>query len=184
MLILAASAAGVAQRPVWADGVAQRPARAEPLHGVDNLTLLVPAEALPELSVQGADGAARRLAEFAGRGVLLNLWATWCAPCVAEMPALDALAARLAGGTSPITVLPVAMDRGGAAVVRAFYDSHHLTHLPVWLDPEGDALTAFKLRGIPTTFLLDAKGLARARWEGPIDWSGADVPERLARLLA
>ncbi len=158
-------------------------ARAGELHGIDSMTLLAPPQPMAAFAFRAADGTEHRLGEFAGRGVLLNLWATWCAPCVAEMPALDALAARLAGATAPIAVLPVAMDRGGATAVRAFYDSHRLGHLPVWLDSEAEALTAFKLSGIPTTFLLDAKGLVRARWEGPVDWSAADVPEQLPRLL-
>jgi thiol-disulfide isomerase/thioredoxin len=127
------------------------------------------------------DGTSHRLAEFAGQGVVLNLWATWCVPCVAEMPALAAMAQAVAGDR--IAVLPLSSDRGGAQVVRKFYAQHDIQALQVWLDPKGEAARAWGARGLPTTLILDRQGREVARLEGAVDWSGTASLAELRRLV-
>jgi thiol-disulfide isomerase/thioredoxin len=124
-------------------------------------------------------GETRIAGDFAGKGLLINLWATWCVPCVAEMPALQAAAQALAG--DGIVVLALSSDRGGAAVVKKFYDAHAITALPIWLDPKGEAARAWGARGLPTTLVIDRAGNERARLEGGADWS---TPEMLAAIRA
>jgi thiol-disulfide isomerase/thioredoxin len=125
--------------------------------------------ALPDFQWRLADGTVKTIADYAGKGVVLNLWATWCAPCVAEMPSLDALA--LAVRSSNAVVLPLSSDRGGAAAVERWYSSHDIKNLPILLDPTGAAARALGARGIPTTILIDAAGHERGRLEGGADWS-------------
>jgi len=127
------------------------------------------------------EGETRRLADFAGQGVVVNLWATWCVPCVAEMPALQAMAKALAGDR--IAVLPLSSDRGGAPVVRRFYASHDIQGLGVWLDPKGEAARAWGVRGLPTTLVVDRQGREVARVEGAVDWASADTLAELRRLV-
>jgi len=135
---------------------------------------------LPAFGFTDAGGAPRGVADFAGRGLVINLWATWCAPCVAEMPALDRLQAAVAA--EGITVLPLSSDRGGRAVVEAFYAARGLQHLAVWLDPRGAAQRALGARGVPTTVLVDRAGRERARLEGDAPWDRADLVEAVRRL--
>ncbi|MBV9785960.1 MAG: TlpA family protein disulfide reductase [Acidisphaera sp.] len=138
-----------------------------------------PPRPLPPLNLVDADGNAHTLAEFSGRGVVLNLWATWCVPCVAEMPALN----TLAGQVGPeIAVLALSSDRGGAPTVEAFYREHAITNLSVWLDLHGDALHALNARGIPTTLIIDKQGRERGRLEGAIDWARKDALDTVRRL--
>jgi thiol-disulfide isomerase/thioredoxin len=141
-----------------------------------------PPAPLPDLSFTDADGAAHTLADYAGRPVVLNLWATWCMPCVAEMPALD----RLAGEIKDIdaAVLPVSSDRGGVTVVRAFYGSHGIRDLPVLLDRDGADTRKLNVRGIPTTLLIDRSGKERGRTEGAIAWTDGATLAALRKLLA
>lgn len=134
-------------------------------------------EALPPFTIRLPDGTDRTIADYTGRGVVLNLWATWCVPCVAEMPALDALAAAVA--SSGVVVLPISSDRGGVAAVQAFYQSHGITHLPVLLDPSSAAAHALGAHGIPTTLLIDKIGTERARMEGGAAW---DSPAAIAMV--
>ncbi len=115
-----------------------------------------------------ADGTTQTLATYAGRAVVLNFWATWCVPCVAEMPSLDALA-RLAG--PEIAVLALSSDRGGARAVERFYAERGITSLAVLLDTRGMVARAFESKGIPTTIILDRAGQERARVEGAVDWA-------------
>ncbi len=154
----------------------------ESLADISTMTLVVPPVPAPALVLHDADGRAHKLAEFIGRGVVLNLWATWCAPCVAEMPALDELAARVKA--HGIEVLPLSSDRGGAASVRAFYASHGIDALPIWLDPGGEVLQALHVEGIPTTLIIDRAGRIAGRLEGPINWAAPDAAPTLARLVA
>lgn len=155
--------------PAPAAAPAEQPPRLQDIAALRRLSPPVPA---PPIVFLDADGRQHRLAEFAGRGVLLNLWATWCVPCVAEMPALDRLAAALAGA---VTMLPLSIDRGGAAVVRAFYAAHGIRHLPIWCDPQGTAGEALGIAGVPTTFLIDAQGRETGVLQGPADWASAEA---------
>ncbi len=129
----------------------------------------------------GSDGAEHRPVDFRGHGMVVNLWATWCVPCVAEMPALSKLAARL--GPQDVAVLPLSSDRDGAAAVRRFYEAHELGGLPVLLDPHGTAARAWGVRGIPTTIIIDKSGLERARLEGAADWASQATATRVLALV-
>ena len=158
----------------------RKPALAEGgLPGLDQLRAGPPA-AVPDLRFTGADGAEHGLADYAGRGVVLNLWATWCVPCVAEMAALDELARRAPDG---IAVLALSSDRGGAAAVQRFYGERGIRTLPVLLDPRGAAARALGARGIPTTVLIDRAGQERARVEGAADWGAPSSVEAIRKLL-
>ncbi|WP_198378610.1 TlpA disulfide reductase family protein, partial [Neoroseomonas rubea] len=130
---------------------------------------------MPDITFTDAEGKGFTLADFAGRGLVINLWATWCPPCVREMPALDRLAVALA--RDGVMVLPLSSDRGGAPVVQDFYERTQLRTLRVWLDPRGAAARALGARGLPTTVIVDRGGRERARLEGDADW---DAPEFVA----
>jgi thiol-disulfide isomerase/thioredoxin len=145
----------------------------------DALVATRPPKAVPPIRILTAGGATRTLADYAGQGVVLNLWATWCVPCVAEMPALDKLAAALSGDR--IAVLPLSSDRQGAKLVDAFFFTHGVRTLPVLLDPDGEAAQALGARGIPTTLIIDRAGREVGRTEGAIDWSAA--AEGVRRLV-
>lgn len=129
----------------------------------------------PDASFRDAEGEPVTLADFAGRPVLLNLWATWCAPCVAEMPTLDALAARKAGSLSVITV---SQDSDGdnetaAAKVDAFFTRMNFAQLGAYLDPDSAIMTQLGVNVLPTTILYDAAGKEVWRVTGELDWTGS-----------
>jgi thiol-disulfide isomerase/thioredoxin len=131
----------------------------------------------PAASFTTLDGAPAQLADFHGKVVLVNLWATWCAPCVEEMPSLDRLQAKLGG--AEFTVLALSSDRAGASVVRPFLEKTGTTHVAVYLDPKGTATRLFKPRGLPTTILIGRDGGELGRIEGEAHW---DSPEALALI--
>ncbi|MDF2095603.1 TlpA disulfide reductase family protein [Aquibaculum arenosum] len=117
------------------------------------------------------------LADYEGEVLLLNFWATWCAPCVEEMPALDALEAEL--GDEDFRVLVVSNDRRGAEQVLPFYEEHGLENLGVWLDPRGELMRAMETRGLPTSFVIDRDGRIVGRVEGAAPWDSAEAIELL-----
>ena len=141
------------------------------------LVELAPPQTPPALSFTTGEGARQTLANYHGKAIVLNLWATWCAPCVAEMSALNGLAAAVAN--SAIVVLPVSLDVQGVSVVKPFYVSHHLTDLPVLLDPESDIAQALNVQGIPTTFIMDREHRIVGRVQGGVAW---DRPAAIARI--
>ncbi len=125
---------------------------------------------LPDLPITAGDGTDHGLNRFRGRVLVVNFWATWCAPCVKEMPAL----LRLARARPAISVLALSQDRGGAPVVEAFYRAHGLVGgLDVWLDPRGRLGRASEVRGLPTTLIVDRDGRELARLEGAAEWDSA-----------
>jgi thiol-disulfide isomerase/thioredoxin len=132
---------------------------------------------LPEFGFTDAEGQEHRVAGFAGQGLLVNLWATWCGPCVEEMPALDRAQAALAA--EGITVLALSSDRGGRGAVEPFFRDKGIGRLGLWLDPKGAAGRALGVRGLPTTVVVDRQGRERARLEGAAAW---DKPEMLAAV--
>ena len=113
---------------------------------------------------------------------MLNLWATWCVPCVAEMPALDQLARALQ--PNGVTVLTVSLDHGGAEQVRAFFAAHAIRSLPVLLDPHSSSMAALGLDGIPTTLLIDRAGREVARVSGSVDWAAPQAASLVAHLVS
>ncbi len=140
-----------------------------------------PPRPLPEFTFTDAEGKEHRVADFAGKGLLINLWATWCGPCVKEMPALDRTQAALAG--EGVVVLALSSDRGGRSQVAPFYERHELRHLGLWLDPRGAAMRALGVRGLPTTVVVDRAGQERARLEGAAEWDQPEMLDRLRRLM-
>ena len=154
---------------------------ASKLPDLGRLSLSTPGAELPPFSFTLADGAGRNIADYAGHGVVLNFWATWCIPCKAEMPALDQLAAAVKA--DGIVVLPLSSDRAGASAVEAYYLKWDLRHLPVLLDTSGTAARALGTRGIPTTVLIDPSGLERGRLEGAADWSSPAAVAEIRKLI-
>jgi thiol-disulfide isomerase/thioredoxin len=123
---------------------------------------------LPALSFVDGEGRTRGLEAFRGKLVLLNLWATWCGPCVEEMPALDRLQARLGG--NDFTVLALATDRQGKPLVEPFLAKLGVRNLAMYLDTSGNVMRALKARGLPTTLLIDRDGREIGRLEGAATW--------------
>ncbi|MEQ8966302.1 MAG: TlpA disulfide reductase family protein [Azospirillaceae bacterium] len=126
----------------------------------------------PAATLETPDGEVA-LADFEGRVVLLNFWATWCGPCVEEMPALDTLQAELAD--RPFDVVAVSIDRGGAAEVRPFFEAHGIEALDIFLDPLGATPRAFEALGLPTTVLIDPEGRVVGRYAGAAPWDGPEA---------
>ena len=131
----------------------------------------------PAIRFVDRDQQERTLDDFRGRVVLLNFWATWCEPCVREMASLEHLQAALA--SQPFLVLALSQDRAGLPLVERFYREHELTGLDMFVDKTSSAGRSFKLRGLPTTVLLDRDGREVGRLEGAADWS---APEALALM--
>ncbi len=164
-----------------AAGIVPRKPRAAEPPALPRLKVLDPSVVPPTVSFLDADGAHHSLKDYAGKGIVLNLWATWCSPCIAELPSLDTLAGKLAG--QGVAVLPLSSDRGGASAVQRFYEQHGITNLPVLLDPQGAAMRAFGVTGIPATFLLDRNGLECAYVEGDEDWGAQATVARVFHLI-
>jgi thiol-disulfide isomerase/thioredoxin len=128
----------------------------------------------PEIAFLDGDGNARTLEDFRGKVVVLNLWATWCAPCRREMPSLDRLQAEHGG--DDLLVLPLSQDRGEAEQqIAAFYDAFELEHLAVFRDPEAAAGRAFRAPGLPTTIVIDREGREVGRVLGHAEWDSAEA---------
>jgi thiol-disulfide isomerase/thioredoxin len=137
-----------------------------------------PPQKLPAFVFEDDKGVQHALSDYKGRFVLLNFWATWCPPCVQEMPSLDNLQKNM--GSPQFAVVPLSEDRGDATIA-GFYQSHGLTHLPVAIDNAGTIPYALHLRGLPTSLLINPRGQEIARIEGGVDWNS---PAALAFLRA
>lgn len=134
-------------------------------------------QAAPGAAFTGADGRDVSVTDFAGRPVLVNLWATWCAPCKLEMPMLDKLAAREEG---KLTVLTVSQDLEGRKPVRAFFDTAKIVNLEPYTDKDNVLMAAFGNNiALPTTILYDSDGREVWRVMGGVDWES----EKVAQLL-
>jgi thiol-disulfide isomerase/thioredoxin len=132
---------------------------------------------LPELTFTGADGKPRALADFQGRTILLNLWATWCVPCRKEMPALDALQAKL--GSDRFEVVAVNIDTRNPDKPKAWLQEVGITKLGYYADPSAkvfqDLKAIGKAFGMPTTLLIDPQGCELGALAGPAEWASDDA---------
>lgn len=136
---------------------------------------------MPELQFIDGDGRGLSLADFRGRVVLLNVWATWCVPCRQEMPTLDRLQAKL--GSPNFQVVALSIDRAGVSVVKQFYQELGLTALVTYVDQSGKAAGSLGTVGIPTTLLVDRDGQEVARKVGPAEWDSPEVIALIRRQL-
>ena len=140
---------------------------------------------LPELAFQDDSGARRTLADWRGRTVLFNLWATWCVPCRKEMPALDALQGKLGGPA--FEVVAVNIDTRDAAKPKAWFKEVGIARLGYFADPTAkvfqDLKEIGKAFGMPTTLLIDAAGCEIATLAGPAEWASEDALKLIAAAL-
>jgi thiol-disulfide isomerase/thioredoxin len=137
---------------------------------------------VPEFSFTGQDGKTLTLADFKGKLVVLDVWATWCTPCRAEFPRLDHLQAALAD--QGLAVVPVSVDLGGQKPVDKFYDDIGVKALAKYLDPANASTKALGLRGLPTTLIIDRDGNEIARVEGEAPWDSPETLKRFQSMLA
>jgi thiol-disulfide isomerase/thioredoxin len=138
-----------------------------------------PREPLPDFAFAGSGGERRALADWRGKVVLLNLWATWCIPCREEMPMLDRLEAELGG--KDFEVVAVNIERNAAEKAKRFLDETSVKQLRLYTDPTGKLFSLVKAFGMPTTLLIDREGREVGRLVGPADWGS---PEAFALIKA
>src|SRR5689334_6309881 len=136
--------------------------------------LIRPLKKAPFAAVDDEKGKPVDLAErLKGKVVLVNFWATWCAPCVTELPTLDKLQGELGG--DKFEVVTVSVDLRGMEKVGPFWNEKGFKHLAIRLDQRGTLMKAFGTRGLPTTFLVDHEGNVVGYLEGHADWASADA---------
>lgn len=144
-----------------------------------------PAKTLPELRFNRADGTPISLAEMRGKTVLLNLWATWCAPCRKEMPALDALQAAYGGPA--FEVVAVNIDTRNLDKPKAWLAENGITRLAYYADPEAKVFQVLKRAGqavgMPTTLLIDANGCQLGVLHGPAEWASEDAKKLIMAAM-
>lgn len=139
----------------------------------------LPATQAPRFSLPDLQGKRTASADFQGRVLLINFWATWCAPCRAEMSALDRIHQKYKD--QGLTVIGVSIDND-QAVVKNFLDTTKV-HFPILHDPEMTSHDAYKVYTYPTTFLIDRKGIIRQYWLGIQEWDGDEFGKLLQGYL-
>jgi thiol-disulfide isomerase/thioredoxin len=138
-------------------------------------------EPLADVNFVDGAGTPKTLKDFRGKTILLNLWATWCAPCRHEMPSLDRLQAEL--GSDKFEVVALAVDRSGADAAKKFLDDTGVKALKLSADPTTRSGSALKAIGMPTTILIDTEGREIGRLPGPAEWDSADAKRLIAEAL-
>ena len=171
LAVLAVSAAGIYFSGARAPAVAERTLFSEP----------AAPKPLPEIRFRDEAGRTLTLADFKGRVILLNIWATWCTPCREEMPALDRLQAKLGGPGFEVVALSI--DTEGAAAVRRFFSEVGVRALKLYNDPSAEAANRLGTLGVPTTLLVDRGGREIGRRLGPAQWDGAAAVDYIRKRI-
>lgn len=139
----------------------------------------------PELSFSGPDGKPLTLADFKGKTILVNLWATWCAPCLKEMPALDRLEKEMGG--SDFAVVAINIDTRNLDKPKAWLAENKVTTLPFYGDPQAATFQALrkahKVEGMPVSIIVDKSGCELGIIQGPADWASADSKALMAAAI-
>jgi thiol-disulfide isomerase/thioredoxin len=136
----------------------------------------------PEITFHDGEQTPLSLAQWKGRVVLVNLWATWCGPCRKEMPQLAELQQRL--GSEDFEVVAISIDRQGAEVARPFLEDVGADALKLYLDPTANVLADFKAVGLPATILIDRQGREVGRMFGPADWASPEAVRLIKAAIA
>ncbi len=138
--------------------------------------------AVPDIRFEDGGGKPRTLADFRGKVVLLNIWATWCAPCRKEMPTLDRLQAELGG--PDFEVVALSMDRAGPEQVKKFFAETGVKHLALNIDVSAKAMFTLGAPGLPMTLLIDRKGGEIGRLIGPAEWDSPEMVDFIRGRIA
>ena len=141
--------------------------------GEGALKLTAGTQPLPFTALMTQSGQPLQLSDMSGQALLVNFWASWCAPCIVELPALEAAATQLKA--SSIQVILVNLDRGGAAVAQPFLDERSITTPLSAYDPKGEWARAVQLRALPTTLLIKPNQSEYAAHTGPAEWDTAPI---------
>lgn len=151
-----------------------------PAQYLGQFIVLDPKLPAPALAFTTRTGELKQLADFRGHTLLVNLWATWCVPCIEEMPALDRLQAKLGAN---LVILAISEDRQGATAVEPFLAQHGIKNLAIELDPKSTASDAFGVQGLPTSFVIDRDGMIRGKLEGAAKWDDGPMLAILANYI-
>jgi len=135
---------------------------------------------LPEVTLLDADDNTASMADYRGKWVVLNFWATWCAPCRHEMPSLDRLQAAL----PQIAVVPVATGRNAVPGIEKFYADAGIAHLPILRDPKSELSRSASVMALPVTLILNPEGQEVARLIGDAEWDSDSAKAILSALSA
>lgn len=135
----------------------------------------------PSFNLERLEGGMSSSSEFRGKVVLLNFWATWCGPCRAEMPSLEALSHEFP--SQDFVVIGISSDYEGGQIVRPFMESFGLT-FPILLDPEMAVNDRYEVRAIPATIILDRQGVIRHKFFGAMDWNTVKNKDLVRALVA
>jgi thiol-disulfide isomerase/thioredoxin len=141
-----------------------------------------PLDVPPIEFADGEEGVTKSLADFKGKVVLLNIWASWCVPCRDEMPALDKLEQDLGG--KDFAVVAVNIDKGGPEKAKSFLAESGATHLGLYTDPTSKMFAVLKTVGMPTTLVLNRDGKEIGRLVGPADWSSPEAKRVVEAAIA
>jgi thiol-disulfide isomerase/thioredoxin len=163
-------------RPARIEKVPQAPAPSVASRNLGQFTALPAPLPAPTLAFTTRDGATKQLADFKGKLVLVNLWATWCGPCVEEMPSLQRLQAQLG---DKLTILAISEDRQGETVVAPFLQKNGIQHLAIFLDPKSAATNEFAAQGLPSSYLIARDGTIVGKEEGGATWDSAEMLAKL-----
>jgi thiol-disulfide isomerase/thioredoxin len=160
--------------PPWGDGAGD--AAVPPTSGtVRNFTPTNPGRPAPIEPFYDVNGQELSLQQFGDKVILLNLWATWCAPCIKELPSLDRLQAQL--GSDRFQVITVSVDRRGVEAVRPYFEKLKISHLTIYVESKDRLAQALGLQVLPSTIIVGPHGLMAGRLIGAAEW---DAPEALA----
>ena len=134
----------------------------------------------PNFTLADLDGQSVSLEDFRGKVVLLNVWATWCPPCVSETPSLEKLYNRFKN--DDFKLLAVSVDEDGRNVILPFMEKRNLT-FPVLVDSKGTIMKSYGITGVPESFIIRKDGIIEGKIEGAIDWMSPDVIEYISDLI-
>ena len=146
-----------------------------------NVTLKKEREEIPNISFKDGDGNTRQISEFKGKVLLVNFWATWCAPCREEMPSLDNLQAKL--GSDDFTVLAVGQDLQGVEKTKKFLKALKLENLTALNDKTVKSGRKLGVFGLPATLIIDREGREVGRLVGPAEWDAEEAIELLKAVI-
>jgi thiol-disulfide isomerase/thioredoxin len=155
---------------------------AENSNGLDKLVRSAEPKPLPDFKFSDGAGGEHHLSEWKGKVLLVNLWATWCAPCKREMPSLNRLQTKLEG--ADFTVLPISLDRTGPDKPRQYLTANKLDKLNLFLDSGSDLIGTLDAPGLPLSVIVDRNGREIARIAGPAEWDSPEAEKIIQDAIA